>query len=276
MKKEIILALTFMIMVTITISAVSAEGWDIFNSNTNSENTDDVFIVGFDSNFPPFSYIDDDGNYTGFDLKLAQEICKRNNWTFKAQPLIDWNTKDAEVNSGGVDCVWSAFTLEDRGNEYTLSNGYFNNSKVAVVRADSGINTLNDLKGKNIEIHEGGSALDTLEKQNSTLKNSFNDVTQFRDYDTAFVDLQSNATDAVIGDLWMINYYIVKNNKTSLKILDEPISHETYGIGFKKGNTELRDQVQQTLDEMFKDGTVESIAQDYKEYNLTDGLIPPK
>lgn len=75
----------------------------------------------------------------------------------------------------------------------------------------------------------------------------------------------------------MLEWQIIVSAKSfsdkGFKILDEPVSHEKYGIGFKKGNTELRDKVQKTLDEMFKDGTVDKIAQKYDEYKISEGLI---
>ena len=61
-----------------------------------------------------------------------------------------------------------------------------------------------------------------------------------------------------------------------MKLLNDTINYEQYGVAFKKGNTDLRDQVQKTLDEMFKDGTVDRIAQNYRDYGIPEGLIYPK
>lgn len=256
-------------------SAVSA-GWeDMFNMEPEIENSHEVFIVGFNPDFPPFSYKDGD-NYTGFDLDVAKEVCKRNNWTFYAQPLIDWESKDSELNSGEVDCIWGAFTINNREDKYAWSEPYFNNSQVFVVKSSSAINSTSDLEDKHIEVQEGSSVLKTLEDKNNTLKKSFATLTKVRDYETGFTDLEADVSDCFIGSIGMVNFNIVKHNQTSFKILDEPLSNENYGIGFKKNNTDLRDQVQKTLDEMFEDGTIKSISKKYDKYNITERLIPPK
>lgn len=273
--KKVILITTIMLSIFLMISTVSAESmFDFFSDESNTQNSNDTLVVGFNSAFPPFGYPDNNGGYTGFDIDLAKEVCKRNNWTFRAQPIIDWNTKELELNSNEIDCIWSEFTINGRENDYTWSEPYFNNTAVVVVKENSGIDNFDDLKGKNIEILEGSSALDSLNK-NSTLKNSLGSLTEIKEYDTGFMDLESGVCDVLIADVGLANYH-VKKNKTDLKILNEPLISEQYGIGFKKGNTELRDQVQKTLDEMFEDGTVDKIAQKYSDYEIPEGVIYPQ
>lgn len=277
MNKKIIFILTLSLAALLMIGCVSAEGlFDFINIDASTDNDDTKFIVGFNAAFPPFGYLNDSGNYSGFDLELAKEVADRNNWTFVAQPIIDWNSKEVEINSGEVDCIWSEFTINGRESDYTWSDPYFNTSQIIVVRSDSNIISVDDLKGKTVEIQEGSSALETLESENATLKDSFKELVEIKEYDTGFMDLESGACDALIADEGVVNYQIFeKFGNTSYKILDEPLSHEQYGVGFKKGNTELRDQVQKTLDEMFKDGTVDKIAQKYSDYKIPEGLIHP-
>lgn len=278
MNKKIIFILTVILAVSLAISCVSAAQsmFDFFNSDESEpvKNNDTNLIVGFNSQFPPFGYQDDYGNYTGFDLALAKEVCDRNNWTFEPQPIIDWNSKQLELNGGEIDCLWSEFTINGREDDYTWSEPYFNNSKVVIVKKDSGISTLDDLKGKTIEVQQGSSALRVLKEENKTLGDSLAEITEVDGYDTALMDLESGVCDAVICDSGLGYYKITeKFSGSDLEILNETLSHEVYGVAFKKGNTELRDQVQKTLDEMFKDGTVDEIAQNYSQYKIPDGLI---
>ena len=98
------------------VGSVSAGLFDFMDNSKQTANDENTFIVGFDAEFPPYGYKDDSGNYTGFDLDLAKEVCERNNWTFKAQP-IDWDAKDAELESGSIDCIWNGFTIDGRENE---------------------------------------------------------------------------------------------------------------------------------------------------------------
>lgn len=258
------------------MGTVSAEGlFGLFEDNASSQiNNDTNFIVGFNPEFPPFTYKDDNGSFTGFDLELAQEVANRNNWTFIAQPVIDWNSKEIELNSDEIDCIWSEFTINGREDDFTWSDHYFNNSQVIIVKENSGIESPSDLKGKNVEVLEGSSALQALNENNESLKNTFGQLTEIKEYNTGFMNLESGICDALIGDVGIANYHLEeKYSDSNIKILDEPLAYEQYGVGFKKSNTDLRNQVQKTLNEMFEDGTVDEIAQKYSDYGIPDALI---
>lgn len=274
--KRIFVVLLIIITLSLMMGTVSAEGlFGLFEDNASSQiNNDTNFIVGFNPEFPPFTYKDDNGSFTGFDLELAQEVANRNNWTFIAQPVIDWNSKEIELNSDEIDCIWSEFTINGREDDFTWSDPYFNNSQVIIVKENSGIESPSDLKGKNVEVLEGSSALQALNENNESLKNTFGQLTEIKEYNTGFMNLESGICDALIGDVGIANYHLEeKYSDSNIKILDEPLAYEQYGVGFKKSNTDLRNQVQKTLDEMFEDGTVDEIAQKYSDYGIPDALI---
>ena len=113
-------------------------------------------IVGFDAEFPPYGFIAADGSYDGFDLALAKEVCARLGWEFEAV-AIDWNSKDAELKSGNINCIWNGFTCTGREDQYTWSDPYVDNSIVVVVKADSGIASLADLADKVLMIQAASS-----------------------------------------------------------------------------------------------------------------------
>ena len=91
-------------------------------------------------------------------LDLAAEVCSRNGWTLVKQP-IEWESKDMELNSGVIDCIWNGFTMDGREKEYTWSTAYVDNSQVVVVKKNSGITKLSDLAGKNVIVQSDSSAL---------------------------------------------------------------------------------------------------------------------
>ena len=219
----------------------------------------DTFTVGFDASFPPYGYKDDDGEYVGFDLYLAQEICDRNGWELAKQP-IDWDAKDMELDSGTIDCIWNGFTMNGREDDYTWSEPYVDNSQVVVVAEDAGIASLEDLSGKIVEVQADSSALAALEGDQKELASTFGILTQVPDYNTAFMDLEAGAADAVAMDVGVAKYQIESRGGGYIT-LDETISSEQYAVGFKKGNEKLKDQVQKTLDEMAQDGTFLTIAE---------------
>ena len=232
-----------------------------------------TFTVGFDAEYPPYGYKDDNGEYTGFDLELAQEVCDRNGWTLVKQP-IDWDSKDMELSTGAIDCIWNGFTMTGREDDYTFSVPYVDNSIVFVVMNDSDIKSKEDLAGKVVVTQADSSALTALTSEedndeNLALAASFADLQQVADYNTAFMNLESGAVDAIAVDIGVAQYQLASRGDTFRK-LDEPLSTEQYGIGFKKGNEELKDQVQDTLFEMYKDGTFDEIAAKYTDYNLPD------
>lgn len=272
MDKKILFA--FVLTIFLLMNTASAGLFDTFNnSNETGITNDDTFVVGIFPVFPPFEYQNDNGTLVGFDVDLAKEVCRRNNWTFKERNIIDWNSKEFEVDSSELDCIWSSFTIDGREDKYEFTEPYFKNEQVVVVKSDSNITTLADLKGKNVEIQDGSSGISGI-NNNTTLKESLNSLWPVKDNNLALMDLESGVCDAVVMDIGFANYHI-KNKYHDDKILNQSISSEKYGVGFKKGNTELRDAVQKTLDEMFKDGTVEKIAQNYSDYNLTNNLIMP-
>lgn len=225
-----------------------------------------TFTVGFDAEFPPYGYQDENGNYVGFDLSLAEEVCKRNGWELVKKPII-WDSKDMELDSELIDCIWNGFTMNGREETYTWTTPYVDNSQVVVVKADSGIKTLADLAGKVVTVQADSSALAALE-ENTALTDTFKELVQVADYNTAFTNLTAGATDAVGMDIGVAQYQIAQRGEGYV-ILDEILAAEQYGVGFKLGNTELRDTVQKTLDEMVADGTFTKIA---KEWELTDAV----
>ena len=232
-----------------------------------------TFTVGFDAEYPPYGFKDESGEYTGFDLELAQEVCDRNGWTLVKQP-IDWDSKDMELNTGAIDCIWNGFTMTGREDDYTFSVPYVDNSIVFVVMNDSDIKSKEDLAGKVVVTQADSSALTALTSEedndeNLALAASFAELQQVADYNTAFMNLESGAVDAIAVDIGVAQYQLASRGDTFRK-LDEPLSTEQYGIGFKKGNEELKDQVQDTLFEMYKDGTFDEIAAKYTDYNLPD------
>jgi polar amino acid transport system substrate-binding protein len=286
MNKKVCFILAIVLIAFLVMGTVSAGLFDFLgggNNSTKVANNDSNLIVGFDAEFPPYGYSNDKGQYVGFDLDLAQEVCNRNNWTLVKQP-IDWDAKDSELNSGTIDCIWNGFTIEGRENNYTWTEPYLDNKQLVVVKADSNISSFDDLKGKNVEVQKDSSALAALKGDNKTLADTFGKMVEVADYNTAIMDLKSGACDAVALDSAVANYQVnggnstagnntTANNTGELKILDGFISSEHYGIGFKKNNTQLKDQVQKTLDEMYADGTVAKIAQNYSSYGVPDSLI---
>ena len=225
-----------------------------------------TLIVGFDQDFPPMGFVGDDGEYTGFDLELAQEVAKRLGLEYKAQPIA-WDSKDMELESGNIDCIWNGFTMTGREDDYTWTEPYMANQQVFVVANDSDISSQADLAGKIVEVPADSSAEAAL-KEAPELTATFKELLTTADYNTAFMDLEQGAVDAIAMDVIVAGYQIQQRN-ADFKILDDSLSEEEYGVGFKKGNTELRDKVQSTLEEMAEDGTLQEVSEKWFSKDVT-------
>lgn len=252
----VLLALLALVMAFTLVGCGGSDG-----DGASSGNDDDTFVVGFDQNFPPFGYVGDDGEFTGFDLEMAAEVAERNGWEVKYQP-INWDAKDAELNSGNIDCIWNGFTIQGREGDYAFTKPYMDNSQVVVVRSDSGIQTLADLAGKEVLVQVDSAAEDVLAGDQAELAATFGGQTSVPDYNTAFLDMESGAADAVAMDSTIATHQIT-GRESEFTILDEELAQEQYGVGFKLGNEELRDKVEATLLELDADGTFEELSKKY-------------
>ena len=242
-------------------------------AGTETAGNGKTFTVGFDASFPPYGY-QENGEYVGFDLDLAQEVCDRNGWELVKTP-IDWDAKNIELNGGSIDCIWNGFTMNGREEDYTWTPAYINNTQVFAVNKNSGITKAADLAGKNVLVQADSSALAALQDEENTdikaLADSFGSLTQVPDYESALMELEAGSADAVAMDEGVALTKQAQND--NIVILDDVISQEQYGIAFKKGNDELRDQVWSTLLEMEKDGTVDKIAAKYPSINTANICI---
>lgn len=276
MKK--ILALTLAVMFALfAFAGCGSNGGDEDATKPASEQTDKILdgqgnevtelVVGFDAEFPPFGFVAEDGSYDGFDLAVAKEVADRLGIGFKATP-IDWNSKDTELNSGTINCIWNGFTYNGRETEYTWSDCYYDATIVVVVKADSGIKALADLAGKTVMVQEGSSGLDALNSdENKSVTDSFKKLVTLPDYNSGFMELEQGSVDAVVADYGVAAQNMSKKEGQYI-VLDDVISKEQYAVGFKLGNVGLCEAVNDKLHEIAADGTMNTIAQKYVDSGL--------
>ena len=196
---------------------------------------------------------------------MAEDVCRRLGWTFKAQP-INWDAKDSELASGNIDCIWNGFTIQGREDDYTWSPAYYDSSIVVVVKAESDIQTLADLAGKNVIVQAASSGLAALDGL-PELTATFGDLLECADYNSAFMELGMGTVDAVVADVGVASYNI-RGKEADYRTLEEAVSVETYGVGFLKGNEEMMRQVWDTMISVAADGTMAQLADKYVPYGL--------
>ncbi|ONI48010.1 ABC transporter substrate-binding protein, partial [Candidatus Epulonipiscium fishelsonii] len=217
----------------------------------------------FDAEYPPYGYMDENGEYVGFDLEMAEIVCNNLGYEFIKQP-IDWASKDMELNSGNIDCIWNGFSITpERMDEYAWSDAYVDNLQVIVVPEDSEIKELKDLAGKNVVVQSASAASEVLNSEElSYLTTTFNDLSENPDYNTAFMNLDAGAADAIAIDIGVANYQL-SNRNNKYRILEEELQSEQYGIGFRVEDTQLRDTIQAELMKLVEDGTYYKLGEKY-------------
>jgi len=268
MKKRLtVLMLAFAMIFTMAALTACGGGSESADSGESAEETF-TFKHGYDKDFPPYSYIGDDGETTGFDVELAQAVCELNGWNYEGV-AINWDAKDAELESGSIDCIWSGFTKSpDREPKFAWSEPYSVNTIKMMVLEGSDIKSMEDLAGKKVGVQGSTSAQEMLETPNAEggaedLMKTFASFDKYDTYTVAVNDLKAGAIDAIAIDVTTGDYQMTKVD--GLAYLDEDVCEEIYAIGFRTDDTELRDQVNEALKTLAENGKMDEIGKKYPE-----------
>ena len=269
MMKKISLAVFAMMMVAMLAVFAGCSSSSDTNSGTADSGTAQdnslqnvldkgTLVLGLDDSFPPMGFRDENNNIVGFDIDVATEVANRMGVELKLQP-IEWSTKEMELNTGSVDCLWNGLSIDDeRKQAMDLSEPYMTNRMVLVVLNDSEYTDQASLAGKTIGVQNGSTAEKILEE--SDFAKTIGNTIGFKDNVTAFMELETKGIDAIFMDEVVANYTITSQNK-DFKVLEDGLTEEEYAVGFKKGNTALKNEVQKYIDEMKADGTMTQISE---------------
>lgn len=214
------------------------------------------FILGLDATFKPMGYTDENDEIVGFDIDCAEEVCSRLGVKLVKQP-IDWDTKEQDLDSGKIDCIWNGMSINASRQEImNLSEPYMKNSMVFVVAAGTleASAPLDELKGKTVAVQSGSTAQEIL--QGAELEVTENALATNVE---CLQQLELNLVDAVFMDSVVANYEIKESGKDYV-ILENGLEEEEYAIGFRKNDSALRDRVQEILSEMKADGKLGEIS----------------
>lgn len=242
------------------------------DTNTGAKSDDKAsggkIVVGLDDNYPPMGFKDEKNEIVGFDVDLAKEAAKRlgREVEFKG---IDWSSKEAELKSGRVDVLWNGLDITEKRKENILfSKPYMDNRQIIFVRKGTvDITDEKSLAGKVVGTQSSSTAEEYIDG-NQELKNSLKEVKKYPDYIAAFMDLENGRLDAIVADEITGRYYMSKHPEVleAVNTTVGPVS--TFGIGFRKDDQKLRDEVQKVIDEMFKDGTAAKISEKWFDADL--------
>ncbi|MBR4549061.1 MAG: transporter substrate-binding domain-containing protein [Oscillospiraceae bacterium] len=231
-----------------------------------------TFIMGIDPEYPPFSYLGDDGEYTGFDVEVCQAVCDYLGWKLEIFG-VNWDEKLVQLDSMECDCVWSGMTILDSMKEagYVISEPYYDNTQVLVVKADSGFTSSADLAGKIVAVQLGTSGEALLGGDLADLAGTFDSVLTCDSFLKCFTELGGNAVDAVFVDLPVAASYVASHE--GLAIIDEDLGAEQYGIAFRAGDAELCAAVDEAIQALVENGTYAEIAAKEEYAEIVNNLI---
>lgn len=222
----------------------------------------DTVVVGY-TIYEPMNYKDESGKLVGFDTELAEKIFGNLGYEVNFKE-IQWENKYTDLNSNVIDCIWNGFTCNTsdddgiaRADKVDFSYNYMENLQVVVVKKDSGVKTAADLNGK-IGAAESGSAGETYAKSFENIV--FKDAVKQTD---TLLEVKSGTADFAVVDNQLAKSYCGVGDYADLMIVDDLSSDvEYYAIGFKKGS-ELTAKVNEQLEKLGADGTIEELAKKY-------------
>lgn len=276
MKKLIALMLAMVMALSLVACGKPAENDN--SANDNNTNTDGdttatrTFVMGVDAEYPPFSYLGEDGQYTGFDVEVCKAVCDLLGWDLQVFG-VNWDQKLVQLDAKECACVWSGMTILDSMKEagYVISAPYYDNTQVIMVKEGSDIKSSADLAGKVVAVQLGtsGEALLADGGDLADLAATFADLTTCDSFLKCFTELGGGAVDAVIVDKPVAVSYAESNK--GFTVLDEGLGAEQYGIAFRAGDEELCATVEDAVAQLVANGTYAEIAAKYPDIanNLT-------
>lgn len=262
MKKLLALMLALVMVLALTACGGASSAPAESSAETSEERTS--FIMGIDPEYPPFSYLGDDGSYTGFDVEVCQAVCDYLGWELEIFG-VNWDEKLVQLDSFECDCVWSGMTILDSMKEagYVISAPYYDNTQVLVVKEDSEFTSSADLAGKLVAVQLGTSGESLLNGDLADLASTFGEVITCDSFLKCFTELSGNSVDAVFVDLPVATSYAAEHE--GLRIIDENLGAEQYGIAFRADDAELCAAVEGAVAALVENGTYAEIANKYPD-----------
>ena len=170
------------------------------DSGDTAANGKKTFVMGVDPEYPPFSYLGDDGKYTGFDVEIAQAACDLLGWDLQVFG-VNWDQKLVQLDAKESDCVWSGMTILDSMKDagYVLSKPYYDNTQVIMVKEGSDIKSSADLAGKNVAVQLGTSGESLLSEGGDLedLAKTFGKLTTCDSFLKCFTELGGGAVETL-------------------------------------------------------------------------------
>ena len=268
MKKFIALLLAALMVLTVfaacsketateeTTAEVVENPGDDETTAEDAEKTEGALIMGTNAAFPPYEFVDDNGDYAGIDVEIATAVAEKLGLTLEVKDM-EFDSLISAVSGGVVDVVLAGLTVnEERQQSVNFSESYATGVQVVIVPEGSDIASVDDLEGKVIGVQAG-----TTGDIYCTDDYGQDNVKQFTNGALAVEALKNEQVDCVVIDNEPAKKFV--ENNEGLIILDTEYVTENYAAAFSKENTELLDSFNAALKELQEDGTVDAIIAKY-------------
>jgi polar amino acid transport system substrate-binding protein len=234
-----------------------------------SDNTSDFeyitdkgeLIIGV-TDFEPMNYKDADGNWIGFDTEFAEAVCAEMGLTPVFQE-IDWDSKEIELSSKTIDCIWNGFTVTDeRLENMDFTSSYMMNKQVVVIDKSnaSTYTTLESLKDASLAAEGGSAGQDAIEDDEYLSQATFNSMGAQTD---VLLELTGKTSDAGVMDYVMAMSYVGEGDYANLMIVEDiSLAYEEYAVGFRK-DSDMDEEVNKAMVTLYNNGTLTELATQY-------------
>lgn len=220
-----------------------------------------VIVVGSD-NYPPFNYLNADGDPTGIDVELAKEAFCRMGYEAEFK-LINWEDKKELLESGEIDCIWGSFSSDGREDQYLWTEPYLYSRQVVAVRQDSDIQTLADLAGKRVAVQSTTKPEELFLTHTDPRIPRVAEVFSLQDRELIYPYLGKGYADALAAHETAI-LQCMSDYSLDYRILDEPLLTVGLGVAFARTDQRgLDKELSRTFEEMRADGSLEQIVGRY-------------
>lgn len=225
----------------------------------------DIVTIGIDVGYKPWNYIDaESGEHVGFDVELALAACEKVGVCPVFRQII-WDRKKEFLYDGDIDCVWSAFTVTGREDDYAILGPFAVDSIVVITRDDSSITNYAGLAGKTVIVHAGSTCEAVISSGGEAewLGETLGEIIHVDNTDQCLVALLNGVADAMVTDSDFMHSY-TNDSLGALRVIDEPpLRSEYIGVGFRKGDTGLRDRFAKAIKELDEEGVCAELSRKY-------------
>lgn len=279
MKK--LLALILTMVMAVTMFAACGNNGEKTLTDLEYVKEKGELVIGV-TNYPPMNYLDDNGEWTGFDTEFAEAVGKELGVNVKFVE-ISWEAKETELSSKNIDCLWNGMCItEDRKEMWEVTKPYMYNTQAMVMKKDKAAEILASVDGKKVVAEAGSTGeekiLGTIDDTNdATVKVMAKEYFKNAEYTgvssmaTALMDVKNNVADVAVVDS-VIAQGMIEGEDSSFGDLvinlDNKFGDQYFGIAFRKGS-DICANVEAAIDTLIANGELNKIAE---KYGLVNGI----